>query len=187
MNQKVPQYMQAVRQGDLATAIELTRADNPIPSILGRVCDHLCEPVCIRTHLDEPLAIRHIKRFIMEHEEAAEAIVQQSAPGKKVAIIGAGPGGMATALELARAGSTVEIFEMHPYAGGMVGGAIPEYRLPQEVIDQDLSRLEELGVKFHFNTAAGRDFHLSQLRRNGFDHVVIMAGAQLGKKLGTGR
>jgi putative selenate reductase len=184
VNQKVPQYMQAVREGDFTAAVQLTRADNPIPSILGRVCDHLCEPVCIRTHLDEPLAIRHIKRFIMEQEENSANIEQLPPSGKKVAIIGAGPGGMAAALELAQSGSAVEIFEMHPYAGGMVGGAIPEYRLPREVIDQDLRYLESLGVKIHYNTMAGRDIHLSQLRRNGFDDVVIMVGAQLGKKLG---
>jgi putative selenate reductase len=184
VNQQVPQYMQAVREGNFSTAVHLTRMDNPIPSILGRVCDHLCEPVCIRTHLDEPLAIRHIKRSIMEHEEAPEAGNRQAQTGKKIAIIGAGPGGMAAALELTQSGFSVEIFEMHPYAGGMVGGAIPEYRLPQQVIDQDLARLLSLGCKIHYNTVAGRDIHLSQLRRDGFMQTVIMAGAQLGKKLG---
>ncbi len=184
VDQKVPQYMQAVRDGDLDTAQQLTREDNPIPSILGRVCDHLCEPVCIRTHLDEPLAIRHIKRFIMEQAEAPFISHKPVSAGHKIAIIGAGPGGMAAALELARAGLKVDIFEMHPYAGGMVGGAIPEYRLPQKVIDQDLKALESFGVSIHYNTMAGRDIHLSQLRRDGFDSVVIMAGAQLGKKLG---
>ncbi len=184
VNQQVPQYMQAVREGDFSRAIQLTRKDNPIPSILGRVCDHLCEPVCIRTHLDEPLAIRHIKRFIMEQEEAPVVENQAKPTDKKVAIIGAGPGGMAAALELAQFGFAAEIFEMHPYAGGMVGGAIPEYRLPQQVIDQDLAKLASLGVKIHYNTMAGRDIHLSQLRRDGFEHMVIMAGAQLGKKLG---
>jgi putative selenate reductase len=184
VDQKVPQYMQAVREGDLETAIRLTRSDNPIPSMLGRVCDHLCEPVCIRTHLDEPLAIRHIKRFIMEHENSPAADEHRDLVGKKVAIIGAGPGGMAAARELSRGGFTVEIFEMHPYAGGMVGGAIPEYRLPPGVIDQDLALLDQLGVSIHYNTMAGRDIRLSQLRRDGFEHIVIMAGAQMGKKLG---
>jgi len=184
VDQKVPQYMQAVRDGDFATALQLTREDNPIPSILGRVCDHLCEPVCIRTHLDEPLAIRHIKRFILEQAEAPPLSHIPDSAEHKVAIIGAGPGGIAVALELARSGLTVDIFEMYPYAGGMVGGAIPEYRLPQEVIDQDLRALELLGVSIHYNTMAGRDVHLAQLRRDGFEHVVIMACAQLGKKLG---
>jgi len=184
VDQKVPQYMRAVRGGDLETAVRLTRSDNPIPTMLGRVCDHLCEPVCIRTHLDEPLAIRHVKRFIMAHEKRLAGGEQEPPLGQKVAIIGAGPGGMAAAWELARAGCRVEIFEMHPYAGGMVGGAIPEYRLPAGVIDQDLAVLEALRVKIHYNMMAGRDVHLSQLHWSGFQQVIITVGAQLGKKLG---
>ncbi len=184
VNQKVPQYMKAVREGELQEALRLTRIDNPIPTLLGRVCDHLCESVCIRTHLDEPLAIRHIKRFIMEHEEAPVESCKRQTSGKKVAIIGAGPGGLATASELARAGVKVDIFEQQAYAGGMVGGAIPEYRLPRKVIDQDLAVLDKLDVKIHYNMTAGRDFTLSQLKQQGFDNIVIAVGAQLGKKLG---
>jgi len=184
IKQKVPQYMNAVRDGEYEEALRLTLSDNPIASMLGRVCDHLCETTCIRTHLDEPLAIREIKRFIMDHETKPGLKAQLPPSGLKVAIIGAGPGGMAAASELAQAGSAVEIFEMHPYAGGMVGGAIPEFRLPQAVFNRDLERLEQFGVKIHYNVKAGRDIHLSQLRRDGFDRVVIMVGAQLGKKLG---
>jgi len=184
VNQKVPQYMRAVRDGDFAEALRLTLADNPIASTLGRVCDHLCETTCIRTHLDEPLAIREIKRFIMQHEAKPEQAIVEKSRGLKVAIIGAGPGGMAAASELARAGCTVEIFEMHAYAGGMVAGAIPEFRLPQATFNRDLERLLQLGVKIHYEVRAGRDIHLSQLRRDGFERVVIMVGAQLGKKLG---
>jgi len=192
VNQKVPQYMKAVREGNFDEALNLTRADNPIASTLGRVCDHLCETTCIRTHLDEPLAIRDIKRFIMDHEKKPgmglegqpDSHTQTRPQGKKVAIIGAGPGGMAAASELALAGCDVDIFESHPYAGGMVGGAIPEFRLPQAVFDQDLDRLAQLGVQIHYSMKAGQDIFLSQLRHEGFDHVVIMVGAQLGKKLG---
>jgi putative selenate reductase len=184
IDQKVPQYMNAVRDDDLERALRLTCADNPIASTLGRVCDHLCEATCIRTHLDEPLAIREIKRYIMSHEKQIGRSGRPPRGGKKVAIIGAGPGGMAAASELASAGCVVEIYEMHAYAGGMVGGAIPEFRLPQPVFDRDLARLKQLGVKIHYQVRAGRDVLLSDLRREGFDHVVIMTGAQLGKKLG---
>jgi putative selenate reductase len=184
VDQKVPLYMHAVRDGELDEALRLTRAENPIASILGRVCDHLCETTCIRTHLDEPLAIREIKRYIMDHEQPRDIAIQAQTTARKIAIIGAGPGGMAAALKLAQAGCAVEIFEMYAYAGGMVGGAIPEFRLPQSAIDRDLDQLLQLGVKIHYGVKAGRDIHLSQLRRDGFDHVVIMVGAQLGKKLG---
>jgi len=184
VNQKVPHYMDAVRTGDLREALRLVREDNPVGGILGRVCDHLCENTCIRTHYEEPLAIRDIKRFILEHEEKPAMRAQADPVGVKVAVIGAGPGGMAAAVELGYAGFDVSIFEKHGYAGGMVGGAIPSYRLPQEVIDQDLAVLDKLGVHIHYNVAAGSDIHLSQLKKEGFEYIVIMVGAQLGKKLG---
>ena len=164
LHQKVPQYMSAVRQGNLAEARDIVLADNPLPNTLGRVCDHECEQVCVRNHLDEPLAIRDIKRFIIDHAPAADIRPAPIEKDLKVAIIGAGPGGMVAALELARAGATVEIFEQHAYAGGMVGGVVPEYRLPQAVFDRDFKPLTDLGVNVHYNKRAGVDFRLSSLR-----------------------
>ncbi len=184
VNQNVPRYMSAVRDGDIAEALRVVRADNPIACILGRVCDHLCEQTCVRSHLDEPVAIRDVKRFIMDREEPLTTEKQATRAGPRVAIIGAGPGGMAAASELARAGLEVEIFEQHAYAGGMVSGAVPEYRLPLAVFDQDFRLLQDLGVRFHFGVRAGRDFSLAQLRDDGFEHIVIMVGAQLSKMLG---
>ncbi|MDH3349902.1 MAG: putative selenate reductase subunit YgfK [Gammaproteobacteria bacterium] len=183
LDQAVPQYMDAVRDGDFERASQVVRADNPVPSILGRVCDHLCEQTCIRSHLDEPLAIRDVKRFVTDRVPHADVARHKATMPGKVAIIGAGPGGMAAASELAAAGCTVELFEQHAYGGGMVGGAVPEYRLPQSVFDRDFGVLHDLGVKIHYNTRAGRDFGLSQLRRDGFEHIVIMVGAQLSKTL----
>ena len=147
IDQKVPQYMGAVREGRFLDAVALTREDNPIPSILGRVCDHLCENTCIRTHLDQPLAIRQIKRFIMDRQEQPVAFVRNPVHKSKVAIIGAGPAGLAAAHELAYAGFPVTVFEAYGYPGGMVGGTIPTYRLPQDQIDDDLAVLEQLGVE----------------------------------------
>ena len=183
LSQQVPRYMRAVQQGDLVEAQHTVYHDNPLPCILGRVCDHLCEQACVRTHIDDPLAIRDIKRFIMDRPSASDRGQASIQPGKKVAIIGAGPGGMSAAAELAQGGLTVEIFEQHAYPGGMVGGAVPEYRLPQAVFDQDFGVLKKLGVKVHYSKRVGRDVRLSQLRRDGFDHVVIMVGAQLSKTL----
>ena len=183
LTQKVPAYMNAVRDGDFSTALQIVRADNPLPCILGRVCDHLCEQVCIRTHLDEPVAIRDVKRFIADREQRPGVHRAAAAAGGKVAIIGAGPGGMSAAAELACAGIDVEVFEQHAHAGGMVGGAVPEYRLPQAVFDRDFAPLQELGVKIHYDTKVGPDFSLSRLRRDGFGQIVIMVGAQLSKTL----
>jgi len=184
IDQKVPQYMNAVRDGDTAEALRIVREDNPLACVLGRVCDHLCERTCIRSHLDEPVAIRDIKRFISDFKPSTTMNPQAAATGNKVAIIGAGPGGMAAASELAHAGTHVEVFEEYLYAGGMVSGAVPEYRLPRAVFDRDFKLLEDLGVQFHFGKKAGRDFSLSQLREDGFDKIVIMVGAQLSKMLG---
>ncbi|MGI9610535.1 MAG: putative selenate reductase subunit YgfK, partial [Acidimicrobiia bacterium] len=183
VDQKVPQYMGAVREGRFLDAVALTREDNPIPSILGRVCDHLCENTCIRTHLDQPLAIRQIKRFIMDREEQPVAFIKNPVHRSKVAIIGAGPAGLAAAHELGYAGFPVTIFEAHPYAGGMVGGTIPTYRLPQDQIDQDLEVLAGLGVEIRYSQKAGVDFTLDGLRDDGYVAVFIAVGAQLAKKL----
>ena len=183
VDQKVPQYMNAVRDGDFAKAVALTREDNPLPTILGRVCDHLCENTCVRTHFDQPLAIRHIKRFIMEQESEPGVTPSGAVSGVKAAIIGAGPAGLAAAEALGKAGCAVTIFEAHPYAGGMVGGAIPEYRLPQAEIDQDVQVLEELGLEFQYGMTAGKDFTLEKLRADGYTHTFVAVGAQLAKRL----
>ena len=183
INQKVPQYMRAVYHGNDAHAVEIVRKDNPIPCVLGRVCDHLCEQTCVRNHLDEPVAIRDVKRYVADLPVPA-AEWRAGAAGIKVAIIGAGPGGMAAARELAAAGCHVEIFEQHERAGGMVGGAVPEYRLPWSVFEKDLQPLEALGVVFHYGKTAGRDFTLADLKNDGFDKILILVGAQRSKMLG---
>ncbi len=183
VDQDVPAYMRAVREGDYARAVEITRSDNPLGSMLGRVCDHLCETTCIRTHMDEPLAIREMKRFIMEHENGTP-LAKSAGDTGNVAIIGAGPAGIAAGRELGQAGFAVTIFEHHPYAGGMVGGAIPEYRIPQANIDQDLEVLDQLGVEVRYNTTAGKDFSLADLRDQGYQYVFVAVGAQLPKYLG---
>ena len=183
VDQQVPRYMAAVRDGDVREAVRITRLDNPVPSVLGRVCDHLCENTCIRTHMDQPLAIRQIKRFIMDQERELP-VVGGASIGPRVAVIGAGPAGLAAAEWLAYAGIRVTVFEAHPYAGGMVGGAIPTYRLPQAQIDQDLALLERLGVEFRYGQRAGVDFTLDGLRAQGFAAVFIAVGAQQARRLG---
>ncbi len=185
VDQQVPRYMRAVREGDLAAAARITRLDNPLPAILGRVCDHHCEHTCVRTHLDEPLAIRHVKRYIMDAEAAGAAEAAPERPGApRVAIVGAGPAGLAAAEWLARAGAAVTILEEHPYPGGMVGGAIPAYRLPQPQITQDLAVLERLGVELRYGVRVGADVTVAGLLDDGFAAVFVAVGAQRGKRLG---
>ena len=210
VDQQVPRYMAAVRSGDVAEAIRITRRDNPLPAVLGRVCDHLCENTCVRTHLDQPLAIRQIKRFIMDREAEgigrAAAVAQALDEGAvaaardegaaepdtggaraRVAIVGAGPAGLAAAEWLARAGIAVTVFEERDRPGGMVGGAIPAYRLPDAQLDQDLAGLERLGVEVRYGVRAGTDVTVGALRADGFEAVLVAVGAQRPKALGLPR
>ena len=118
LDQKVPQYIGAVCADKIDDAQRIVREDNPLPCTLGRICDHQCEAACIRTHLDEPVAIRDIKRYIVDRDRQPEQLSAAIRDKEKVAVIGAGPGGMAAAIELARGGVRVEIFEEQSYAGG---------------------------------------------------------------------
>ena len=186
IDQEVPEYMRAVRQGRLADAVAITRLDNQMAASLGQACDHLCEWPCVRTHHDQPLAIREIKRYIMEHEVsvAVPREAERAARETRVAIIGAGPCGLSAAGFLAEAGYRVELFEAHDYAGGMVAGTIPLFRASPAVVEQDLRRIEALGARIHTGVAAGPGLMLGDLRARGFDYVVVAAGAQVGLPLG---
>lgn len=185
VNQKVPQYMTLVREGRFDEAVEITRLDNPLPAILGRACNHLCESVCIRSHYDQPLAIRDIKRFIMDRETQPHYRPRESRKSVRVAVIGGGPCGLSVAYFLAQAGYSVTILEARPYIGGMVSGTIPAYRARQAAIEQDLNVIRELGVEILYNQQAGRDFTIADLRQRGYKYVVLAVGAQQGKKLGV--
>lgn len=184
VEQRVPLYMQLVREGRLAEAAEIVRADNPLGAVLGRACNHPCEPVCVRTHYDDPLAIREIKRFIMDHEPRMQPAAPELKRSARVAIIGGGPCGLSAAWFLASAGYPVTIFEARAYPGGMVAGSIPGYRATPAVIEQDLDRIRALGVEFRFNQRIGRDLNLKALRAEGFRYMIVAAGAQAGQRLG---
>ncbi len=185
VDQQVPRYMKLVREGRFDEAVEVVREDNPLGAILGRACNHLCQQVCIRSHYDEPLAIREIKRFVMDHETKPHYRTKGPARGAKVAVIGGGPCGLSVAYFLGQAGYPVTIFEARAYLGGMVSGTIPAYRAAQAIVDQDLKIIRELGAEVRFNQRAGKDFTLAALRQQGFKYFVVAVGAQQGKKLGV--
>ncbi len=181
-HQNIPDYLWLVAHGRDDEAIEVIRRSNALPGVTGSICDHPCTERCVRNLYDTPLGIREIKRFAFEN--GASKPEQAGTPkGVKVAVVGAGPAGISAALNLARAGVTAEIFEAKSHAGGMVGGAVPRYRLDDEKLRVDLDRLMFLGVTIHYGTTIGKDVALDDLRAR-FDYVFLGVGAQKGKKLG---
>lgn len=183
VDQQVPEYMRRVRCSDIIGAAAVTRADNPLASILGRTCHHPCEPVCLRTHMDQPLAIREIKRQITDHESPPTVIFRAGTVGAPVAVIGAGPCGLTAASFLARARRPVTVFEAQPMGGGMVSATIPGYRAAKSAIDRDLAWVAALGLEFRGGSEVGRDLTLESLRLEGFGPIVIAVGAQRGRRL----
>jgi putative selenate reductase len=184
VDQRVPAYMRAVRDRNLAGASEITRADNPLASILGRTCHHPCEPVCLRTHMDQPLAIREIKRFITDHEggETCEHARPNGSP--PVAIIGGGPCGLTAATFLARGGRRVCVFEARESGGGMVSATIPDYRAARHAVERDLDGVRALGVELRYGQEVGTAVTLESLRQQGYGAIVVAVGARVGRPLG---
>lgn len=173
-NQDIPDYLYYTATKQFDKALEVILKTNPFPSITGMVCDHQCQNKCTRINYDDSLLIREVKRFIAEN--ASIKLNPKTANGKSVAIIGAGPSGLSCAFYLAMAGFKVEVFESHPKSGGMVQYAIPGFRLTDEAIDRDFSRLEQLGVKINYNHKVTRE-EFTQLKNNN-DYVYLSPGAQ---------
>ncbi len=186
----VQSYVTLIRAGRYADAAKAVRDRIPLASVVSRVCHRPCEKACTRGRYDAPLAINALKRFAMEHEdlertrrELAQRLAAAPDRKEKVAVVGAGPAGLAAAHELRLRGYGVEIFDAAPRAGGLLALGIPAYRLPREVLALDLDLIRSLGVTMHLNTAVGRDVTLEELRSR-FHAVVWAAGAWKGARLG---
>lgn len=183
IDQKVPEYLRQVAAGRPEVAADVIRRDNPLPVILGRTCHHPCETDCLRTHYDEPLAIRDIKRFAMEHS-GTPAESHGLGTADPVAVIGGGPCGLATAWELRRAGVPVTVFEADEETGGMVTATIPVYRAADDAVQLDLQALKQAGVEIRYGQRFGVDLTLDDLKSQGFRSIVLAAGAARGRALG---
>jgi len=178
-------YIKLIAEGKFKESYELIRATNPLPAVCGRVCYAPCQEACNRGQIDEHLAIRHLKRFATDQVDIAKLEVPQiTATGKRVAVIGSGPGGLAAANDLALKGHEVTIFEALPEPGGMLRYAIPEYRLPRELLGQEIDYIRRLGVEIRTGVEVGKDISLAEVR-NEYQAVFISAGAQGGMKLGV--
>ena len=176
-------YLKHISEGRFADAYTLIRATNPFPSVCGRVCYAPCEGVCNRGQLDNPLAIRDLKRFAVDRFDVNSLEVPQiTKTEKKVAVIGAGPAGLACAHDLAVEGHEVTVFEALPEPGGMLRYAIPEYRLPKEELGKEIRYIEKLGVTIRCGTEVGKDITIDTIK-NDFDAVFIGTGAPKGLPL----
>lgn len=180
--QDIPSYMYYTAQGDYKKAYEVIMRNNPLPNVLGMVCDHQCQHKCTRSNYDNSLLIREVKRFVAARNADRPLLKPEKSNGRKVAIIGAGPSGLSAAYFLALEGFTVEIFETKAFAGGMVADAIPSFRLTAEAINKDVEYIRSLGVSISYAQKIDRQ-RFEQLKK-AFDFVYIAIGAQGAKNMG---
>ena len=186
-------YVSLIGEGRYREAYHVARKPNPFASICGRVCAAPCETSCRRGEIDQPIAIRALKRFVTERfgvESMVDLEMLKEVFGKsvkrngmKVAIVGGGPAGMSCAHDLALLGYEVTVFESQPVAGGMLRLGIPEYRLPRELIRLEINAILSLGVELKLNSAIGRDFTIADLKRQGFGAVFIAIGSHKSRDL----
>ena len=176
-NEKIQGYLDLVKRGKYLDAYALIKEDMPFPSVTGRVCYHPCEQACNRGQYDEAISIRAVERFLGDLGQALARDVVKAGPsnGKKVAVIGSGPAGHSAAYQLARLGYKVTILEKSPKAGGLNRGGIPDWVLPQAVLDREIQRLVELGIEIKTNVEVGKDVTLDDLKKN-YDATVFAVG-----------
>ena len=183
----IPSYVALVAQGRYAEALEVHRERNPFPLICGRVCPAFCEAKCRRGDVDEPIAIRMVKRFMADQEiDRPWRFKKPVEPNnKKVAVIGAGPAGLTAGIRLVEMGYSVAVFEKLPVAGGMMAVGIPEYRLPRSILNKEITHLQQAGVDIRLGQELGRDFTLDGLLgERGYRAVVLALGAHRSHRLG---
>jgi len=185
----IPNFIGRIAAGDDRASADIVTQDLTLPASLGRVCPRLCEQRCRQCDVAEPLSIRNLHRFAADHNRLlADGRAGGPRPpveptGKRVAIVGAGPAGLAAADHLLRKGHGAVLFDAHLQAGGMLRYGIPAFRLPRPVLDAEIERIGGLGAEFRLGKRLGRDFSLEQLRRD-FDAVFLAVGAQGSRGLG---
>ncbi|MDD4772609.1 MAG: NADH-ubiquinone oxidoreductase-F iron-sulfur binding region domain-containing protein [Eubacteriales bacterium] len=185
-NINIPGYLALVADGRFIDAYNLIRQENPFPAVCGRICTHPCEFKCRRSSVDEAVAICELKRFVADYAHKNETPVHEdvvfSKNGKSVAVIGAGAAGLTCGYYLVRLGYTVDVFEAHPVAGGVLAIGIPEYRLPKKVLEHEIALIEQAGVNIKLNSEVGKDISFSDLKAK-YDAVFVATGTQFPQKI----
>ena len=185
----IPKYIAHIAESEYKEAIETIRERNPFAAVCGRICHHPCEGRCRRGELDDSVSIRTLKRFASDWYAEHGSTLGEVKPfprtrKERIAVVGAGPTGLACAYFLAQAGYPSTVFEALPVGGGMLSVAIPEFRLPRAAIQQDIDYIVKRGVEIKYNTPINTNFTLEHLRKEGFTAVFIAAGAQRSQRLG---
>src|SRR5262249_1420999 len=211
VNTDAGRYVQLIAQGRYQDAYLVARSPNPLASVCGRICAAPCEDRCRRGKIDQPVSIRALKRFVTErygvesiapdtqdelfdgvsdegnkargHLPILQASRKKVARGQRVAVIGAGPAGLACAHDLALMGYQVTIFEAPDRAAGMMFHGNPEFRLSRAVIDKEIAKIEQLGVEIRYNTPLTAEFGLKELRAEGHEAAFLSVGVQKGRDL----
>lgn len=180
--ENIQAWLALAQRGEYREAWNQLVRENPLPAVAGRVCYHPCEVACNRTRFDQEVSIHAVERFLgdeaLRHGWQFEAATAST--GKRVLVVGAGPGGLSAAYHLRRLGHAVTIFEAAANAGGMLRFGIPKYRLPRQVLDAEIARIEAMGVEIRLNTKV-HDLS-AQMREGGFDAAFLAVGAQLSKR-----
>ena len=171
-------YVGLIANGEYDAAIKLIKNKIPLPASIGRVCPHPCEKACRRKNVEEPINIAQLKAFAADMDLKSESYLpeKQPATGKKVAVIGGGPAGLTAAFYLTIMGHSVTVYDMMDKMGGMLRYGIPQYRLPKEVLDKEISIIEKSGVKLVNNVKLGKDFTIESLKAEN-DAVIVAVGA----------
>jgi NADPH-dependent glutamate synthase beta subunit-like oxidoreductase/Pyruvate/2-oxoacid:ferredoxin oxidoreductase delta subunit len=178
-------YLDAVKHGDYLEGYRRIKEVMPFPSITGRVCYHPCESACNRGKYDDAIGIRSVERFLGDYGLGLpeDVVARGAEQGRHVGVVGSGPAGLSAAYQLARKGYGVTIFEALPKPGGLLRGGIPEWMLPQDVLDKEIGRIESLGVAIECDRRLGGNLSWADLER--FDAIVLAVGLPLGRRLGV--
>ena len=179
----IPGYIALVGEGRYADAVRLIRKDNPFPTTCGFICEHPCELRCRRNMVDDSVNIRGLKRVAADFAGEVEPPKCAPSTGKKIAVLGGGPGGLSAAYYLQLMGHQTTLYEMLPKLGGMLRYGIPNYRLPKERLEDDVNAILKTGVQVEYGKKIGQDITIQDLREQ-YDAVLITIGASTDKKLG---
>ena len=179
-------YVGLIANGEYDSAVKLVKNKVPLPASIGRVCPHPCEAACRRQHVDQSINIAQLKAFAADIDLNKDSYIPDIAPstGKTISIVGGGPAGLSAAYQLARMGHKVTIYDMMEKMGGMLRYGIPQYRLPKEILDQEIDIIRRTGVKMVNDCKLGRDITIAQLKEKS-DAVIVAVGAWQSSSMGT--